>query len=245
MKDIKKKTFEVIENFSYKNAVELQKNLRKVLLKTEPIKFKSFPQLVAGCDVTFLNPYKTPTTAIASVVILNTQTLKSELITVEETEVNIPYIPTLLAFRELPVLIKVIEKTTEKLSHPIELLIVDGHGISHPRRLGIATHLGMVTGIPTIGCAKKILCGKHFKLGNKRGSISMLIHETEVIGAAVRTRTNTKPIFVSSGFKVKLPFAIKVTLKLAKYRLPEPTRLAHNSLVKYRRRLINEQSALF
>ena len=159
-------------------------------------------------------------------------------------KVTFPYIPGLLSFREAPVCIAAVEKLKTK---PY-LFIIDGQGIAHPRRLGLAAHLGLFFDKPTIGCAKSRLIGQFEEPPLEKGEYSLLTdkestkrqtsHESratsdEVIGAVVRTRTNVKPVFVSVGNKCLLKDAIKITLSCAvKYRLPEPTRLAHQFVSK-------------
>jgi len=148
--------------------------------------------------------------------------------TVETTHairnLSFPYIPGLLSFREAPVCIAAVEKLKLKP----DVFIIDGQGIAHPRRLGLASHLGLFFDKPTIGCAKSRLTGQFEEPPLEKGTYSLLKDKDEVIGAVVRTRTNVEPVFVSVGNKCSLEDAIEVTLSCTtKYRLPEPTRLAH------------------
>ena len=142
-----------------------------------------------------------------------------------EGKINFPYIPGLLSFRELPLLVSAFNK----LSNKPDLILVDGQGLAHPRRLGIASHLGLFLDIPTIGCAKSRLCGTHKLLtSNKPGSYTQLIDNDEVIGVVLRTKSKSKPLYVSIGHKIDLPSSIHWVKKCLKgYRLPEPCRLAH------------------
>ncbi|ACB53917.1 endonuclease V [Crocosphaera subtropica ATCC 51142] len=134
-----------------------------------------------------------------------------------------PYIPGFLSFREIPALLKVIEK----LTIIPDIILCDGQGIAHPRRLGIASHLGVLLNIPTIGVAKSLLIGKHEEVPLEKGSWKPLIDKKEVIGAVLRSRTNVKPIYVSIGHKISLPTALDYVMAcLTKYRLPETTRWA-------------------
>ncbi len=134
-----------------------------------------------------------------------------------------PYIPGLLSFREAPVILKALAK----LSKNPDIIFIDGHGIAHPRRLGIAAHVGVLTGLPTIGVAKSVLCGSHKELGPAKGQREPLVHKGEKIGTALRSRDNVKPIFISPGHRVSHESAVALVLRcLTKYRLPEPTRLA-------------------
>jgi len=135
-----------------------------------------------------------------------------------------PYVPGLLSFRESPLMLA----ACEKLTVTSDLILVDGLGIAHPRRLGLASHLGLLLNTPTIGCAKSLLCGRHQEPGIDVGSYTEVMDSGETIGAALRTRTGLKPVYVSIGHKVDLQAAIYWVLECCRgYRLPEPTRLAH------------------
>ena len=141
-------------------------------------------------------------------------------------DVTFPYIPGLLSFREAPVCLAAVEK----LENEPDVFLIDGQGIAHPRRLGLASHLGLFLDKPTIGCAKSRLTGTFEEPAVEKGSNRPLYDGDEVIGAVVRTRSNVKPLFVSVGHRCMLEDAIDLTLACAtKYRLPEPTRLAHQT----------------
>lgn len=146
---------------------------------------------------------------------------------------SIPYVPGYLGFRESPALIAALDR----LESPPDLILVDGHGISHPRRCGIATHLGVVTDLPTIGCAKTILCGRvEGELGPDPGDRAPLVDRGEVVGVALRTRVRATPIYVSTGHRVSLESAIEWVLKLCDgRRLPVPIRMAHDAANAARR----------
>lgn len=138
--------------------------------------------------------------------------------------VTFPYIPGLLSFREAPVCLAAVEGLETKP----DLVLVDGQGRAHPRRFGIACHIGHELGIPTIGVAKSILVGHYGDLGEERGSTAPLIDRGEVVGMAVRTRPGTKPVYVSVGDLITLEDAVDWVLRTTgRYRLPEPSRLAH------------------
>ena len=137
-----------------------------------------------------------------------------------------PYILGLLSFRESPLILAALERLTLTPG----LLLVDGQGVAHPRRFGIACHLGLLADLPAIGCAKSILRGRHGPLGEEEAASAELLHDGEVVGAALRTRTGVTPVYISVGHKLDLASAIKWTLALCRgYRLPEPTRLAHRA----------------
>lgn len=147
-------------------------------------------------------------------------------------DVTFPYIPGLLSFREAPVCLAAVEK----LENEPDVFLIDGQGIAHPRRLGLAAHLGLFLEKPTIGCAKSRLTGTFAEPAVEKGSHSPLYDGDEVIGAVVRTRSNVKPLFISVGHRCRLEDAIRLTLACtAKYRLPEPTRLAHQTVSDLKR----------
>jgi deoxyribonuclease V len=140
--------------------------------------------------------------------------------------IDFPYVPGLLTFREAPLVLA----ACEKLRVAPDLFIVDGQGLAHPRRIGLASHLGLCLDIPTIGCAKSRLLGAYEELGDASGSFTDLLDNNEVIGAALRTRSGIKPVFVSVGHKISLQEALRWTLACCRgYRIPEPTRLAHQA----------------
>ena len=215
-------------NLSYSQARELQTELA-CKVKITPLKKK--PQLVAGLDCAFS---KDGERILAVVVLLRLPQFEIAETVSASRKVNFPYIPGLLSFREAPVCLA----AAEKLQSQPEVFIVDGQGIAHPRRLGLAAHLGLFLDQPTIGCAKSRLTGTYEEPPLEKGAYSFLKDEkrkqteqSEIIGAVVRTRTNVKPVFVSVGHKCLLEDAIRVVLECAiKYRLPEPTRLAHQAV---------------
>ncbi|MCO5974446.1 deoxyribonuclease V [Actinoallomurus soli] len=173
---------------------------------------------VAGLDVAYAEDR-----LAAAVVVLDLDRLE----VVEETVVldrpTFPYVPGLFAFRELPALITGLRR----LSVTPDLLICDGHGLAHPKRFGLACHLGVLTGLPAIGVGKTRLVGAYDEPGTDRGSWSAVTEDGEVVGRALRTQTGVRPVFVSVGHRVDLDTACAVTLRLTpRYRLPESTRRA-------------------
>lgn len=199
-------------------AIEIQNNLSARIIKCDMLTDIKY---IAGVDMSIK---RTSKTAIASVVLLNYPDL--EIVEVQNASGNLefPYIPGLLSFRELPLTIA----ACEKLSITPDLIIVDGQGIAHPRRIGLASHLGIVMDIPTIGCAKSRLCGSHTEPANEPGDYSNLADKDEIIGAVVRTKHGVKPVYVSIGHRISLNTAISWIIRCCRgYRLPQPTRLAH------------------
>ena len=194
------------------DAIRIQKRLRNRVIRRGTIK----PRIVAGADVSYKGD------RARAVIVIMRDLEPVEQVVVDET-VPFPYIPGLLSFREIPPLLS----AWKKIRTVPDVIIVDGQGIAHPRRFGIASHLGIVLGVPTIGCAKSRLCGEFEEPGPKRGSWSSLTHKGEAIGAALRTRDGCNVVYVSIGHRVSLESAISVVLACApRYRLPEPQRLA-------------------
>lgn len=210
-----------------KHAITLQKELRGHITLV-PLKKK--PLLIGGCDVS-MNMFAKE--GFAGFVTLSYPNLKLVDHSVVKENINFPYIPGLLSFREIPMLLSAWKKLKQKPA----VLIVDGVGIAHPRRMGIATHLGLVLGVPTIGCAKSILTGAHGQLGEAVGCVSYMYDPKtkEVIGAALRTKLGIKPVYVSPGHLITLEESLEIVKNcVVKHRLPEPTRFAHNTVNEYR-----------
>jgi deoxyribonuclease V len=182
-------------------------------------------RLVAAADIAF--PGRTRGwqggLARAAVVLMSYPGLALIEQHVIEAPVTFPYVPGLLSFREIPAL----ALAFERLAAVPDLVLVDGQGVAHPRRFGLAAHLGVLAGIPTIGCAKSRLCGEAADPGSERGSVSDLIDGGECIGLVVRTKDRVKPLYVSVGHLIGLECAAEWVLRLAPtHRLPEPIRLA-------------------
>ena len=205
-------------NVSYSQARDLQLQLAKQI-RLAPM--KKCPKLIAGLDCAFS---KDGQKIIAAAVVLKLPDFELIETAFAAKKLDFPYIPGLLSFREAPVCIAVVAK----LKTTPDLFLIDGQGIAHWRRLGLASHLGLFFNKPTIGCAKSRLIGTYNEPAAQKGKYTLLKHNHQTIGAVLRTRSNVKPVFVSPGNKCILDDAIKWTLKCAvKYRLPEPTRLAH------------------
>ncbi len=174
---------------------------------------------VAGLDISTAGKR-----AHAAVVVLSYPDLQPLEAVEADLALVFPYVPGLLAFREGPAIVAALEL----LETEPDLLMFDGHGLAHPRRVGLASHLGVIVDRPSIGCAKSLLCGQHGQVGPSAGAQSEIWDQDEVIGAAVRTREHTQPIYVSIGHKVDLASAVCYVLNCTRgYRLPEPIRWAH------------------
>jgi deoxyribonuclease V len=190
---------------------------------------------IGGMDLTFKDLKRNPTEALVSLVVVDVNTLEPVEVVIKKTVVDFPYIPTFLAFRELPALLEVYNQSKLKP----DVYFIDGQGKIHPRRCGIASHFGVETDTVAVGVAKSHLYGKYELPCARRGCFSFVRDPKtgEILGAVVRTKTNTYPVFVSVGNNITLQTAIKLVLKTSKYRIPEPTRLAHNVLQKKRKEL--------
>jgi deoxyribonuclease V len=141
-----------------------------------------------------------------------------------EQPLTFPYVPGLLSFREAPAVVAALRQVRE----PPDLVVVDGQGIAHPRRLGIASHVGLILDLPTIGCAKSLLVGRHEPVGPERGDWQPIYQGDEVIGAAIRTRPGAKPVYASIGHRIGFEAMVRWVLELSRgYRLPIPQRQAH------------------
>jgi deoxyribonuclease V len=201
---------------SPQQAKEIQRELRRYWTRSP---LEDPPHIVAGLDVSVKDGL-----ARSAVVLLSFPELEPLEAASAERPATFPYVPGLLAFREGPVLLEALEKLTEEP----DVLIFDAHGFAHPRRIGLATHLGTVLDIPAVGCAKSCLCGDYEEPDGKRGSWTRLWDDNEAIGAVVRTRDNVRPVFVSIGHRTDLETAVALVLECApNYRLPETTRWAH------------------
>jgi deoxyribonuclease V len=210
-------------------AREIQQRLAARVKEEDDFPFP--PQLVCGLDASYIGE-----TAIGVAVLLRYRDMKVIDQAVISCKIKIPYIPTYFSFREYPPL----SLAFTSIKRIPDVCFVDAHGRSHPRRCGAACHFGILRNIPTIGVAKRILCGHTQPTLN---SWSPLIHEEEIVGAEITTKVRTKPIYVSVGHRIKLETAIDLTRNCTtKYRLPEPIRCAHKLASDYRKKLMSEVS---
>ena len=198
-------------------AKEVQENLRHQVIPEDCLGKVHY---VAGVDVGFKENYTITQAAVAVLSFPELEVVETQIAQIPTT---FPYVPGYLSFREIPAILKVMEK----LKTIPELILCDGQGLAHPRRFGLACHLGVLLDISTIGVAKSLFIGKHETVGAEKGSWQLLIDKNETIGMVLRSRTNVKPIYVSIGHKISLPTARDYTMNcLSRYRLPETTRWA-------------------
>ncbi|MEW6638714.1 MAG: deoxyribonuclease V [Actinomycetota bacterium] len=182
---------------------------------------------VAGADVSTEGDR-----AYATVVVLGFPGLSVVEVRGYEAPLEFPYVPGLLAFREIPSVVGALRQVESE----VDALICDAHGLSHPRRMGLASHLGLFLDVPTVGCAKTRLTGTHDEPGPEKGSAADLVHRGEVVGKVVRTRDRVSPVYVSVGNGIDLGSAVELVLACCtRYRLPEPIRQAHNAANRLRR----------
>ena len=200
------------------NTEEAKKIQLKLREKVKIVPLSKKPEFIAGVDAAF-----TEDKVIAAACLFK----YPELIHMEDayaiTNITFPYIPGLLSFREGPAIMKAISK----LSKRPDLVLFDGQGIAHPAGMGIATHIGVMLNIPSIGCAKSRLVGDYTGPGNRKGGKAELKYHNKIIGTVLRTRDNVKPLFISPGNLIDMRDALEVVLKcVVKYRIPEPIRRA-------------------
>jgi deoxyribonuclease V len=196
-------------------AGEIQEKLRKKVRIADGFRKVN---LVAGADVHFKNG-----TGCAACLVMTFPQLEIVEEVMVKGSIRFPYVPGLLTFREGPLLLLALSR----LQETPDVMIFDGQGIAHPRGLGLAAHMGVLLGRPTIGCAKSRLVGEYAEPALRRGSVSALAYQGREVGSVVRTRTNVKPVFVSPGHMVGLASSARLVLECAtKYRIPEPTRIA-------------------
>lgn len=208
-------------------AKEFQLELRDRIRLEPPPGFD--PRRVAGADLSISRGSRR---GYAALVVLDGASLETLDEASAAADVPLPYIPGYLSFRELPVL----ALAWEHLSVRPDVVVFDGQGIAHPRRFGLACHGGLLFDVPSIGCAKSILVGRHEPLGEARGSMAELVDNGEVIGMAVRTRDRVRPVYVSSGHRIDLATSVSVVLQMtAGYREPETTRRSHRLVNELRR----------
>jgi deoxyribonuclease V len=210
-------------NLTYAEAIVLQQELAREVISNQPLDLDSI-RWVAGVDVSVKENISQ-----AAVVVLSFPALHIVETVTASQPTPFAYIPGLLSFREGPVL----ETAFAKLQHTPDVFLFDGMGIMHPRRIGIASHMGLWLQKPTVGCGKTHFIGTYIEPDATAGSTSPVIDKGDLIGAVVRTRSNVKPVYISPGHLTDLPTAIALTLRCTtRYRLPEPVRMAHQAAGK-------------
>lgn len=203
--------------FSPAEAIDIQFKLSQYISTKNYVKTIKY---IAACDISFNRNDK----AVACIAVFRFPLLELVEERIASMQILFPYIPTLLTFREGPILLRCIKR----LKTNPDLFLFDGQGIAHPRRMGLATHMGIILDKPTIGCAKTSLFGNFRMPEDEKGAYSFLKDKNKILGVALRTRKNVKPIFVSPGHKVDLKTSIEIVMKLVdKYRIPEPLRYVH------------------
>lgn len=202
---------------SAQDAVFIQQEMRDYVRVSDDFGTVKY---IAGIDVGY---DLQSNTSKAALVIMDIERLMPLETVIATDPTPFPYIPGLLSFREAPVIIKALEQAKKKP----DLIFIDGQGIAHPRGLGIASHIGVLTGYPSIGVAKSVLCGSYKEPGLKKGQSEPLVYKSNKIGTALRSRDNVKPLFISPGHKISHESAVDLVQRcLTRYRLPEPTRIA-------------------
>ena len=213
-------------NVTVPEAVALQRELRDRLVLRPPPGFA--PRLVGGADVSL---DRDDPRGWAGIAVIDRSTMDTVDEATATAEISFPYVPGLLSFRELPIL----ERVWERLRVRPDVLVFDGQGYAHPRRFGLACHGGVLFDVPSVGCAKTLLVGRHGALGEERGARAELVDRGEVVGMALRLRAGVKPVYVSPGHRMDVPTAVEVVLAVsAGFREPETTRRAHRLVNRVR-----------
>jgi deoxyribonuclease V len=212
-----------------KRAIQIQKELASTVRSTKP---RGQLRFVAGVDAAFTADDKGVPICIAAAVVWDREERRVIEEGVARRKLTFPYVPGLLSFREAPTVLAALRK----LRSPVDVILCDGHGLAHPRRFGLACHLGVVCDLPTVGCAKSRLVGEHGELAIERGSRVPLVHDGHVVGTVLRTRAAVRPVYVSVGHNIDLKTAERLVLETAvRFRLPEPSRLADRLVARVKR----------
>lgn len=214
-------------NLTPRAAIALQERLAPTV-RIRPL--EGAPRLICGADLAFTSE---GLRCLAGLVVYDLVAHQPVEQVLAWRTVRFPYVPGLLTFREAPAVLA----AARKLKTRPDLFMFDGHGLAHPRRFGLATHLGMLLGLPSIGCAKTRLCGEEGVPAARAGATAPLTHRGETVGLMLRTQARCRPVYVSVGNDVTLDDAVAVVMQcITRYRLPEPTRLAHNLVTRERMR---------
>ncbi len=201
---------------------------RRMAQRVRQTPLEGEPRFVAGGDVSFFDEGRR---LVAGWVVWDSLAESVVATASDVGDAAFPYVPGLLSFREAPVLLSALTR----LELSPDVLMLDGHGLAHPRRFGLACHIGVLIDRPTIGCAKSRLCGHYKDPGSRAGASRQLLDDDEVIGRVVRTRDGVRPVYVSVGHQLSLEDAVRITRSCCtRYRLPEPTRQAHQLVTRLR-----------
>ena len=213
------------DHFTITEATRLQLEMREALV-LKPL--EKDIKTIAGADISF-NKYST--TVYAGIVVLSYPKMVLQSYSLVVSETTFPYVPGYLAFREVPPLMLAWQQLPEKP----DVLILDGQGITHPRKMGIASHFGVLNTMPTIGCAKSMLYGKFDELGMEAFSSEPIFNKGELLGYALRTKKQVQPVYISPGNLITAEESLEVMKNcMGKYRIPEPTRMAHEKVNLFR-----------
>ena len=216
-------------DLEYRQALALQKELA-ARVRLRPLSLRTIRR-VAGADIAVS---KGAGTGVGAVVVFDFPSLEIVEERVSRVELSFPYIPGLLSFREIPVLMECLRQVRE----PFDVMLCDGQGIAHPRGVGLASHLGLLLRKPTIGCAKSLLVGEYHDIGLRRGDSAPLRYEGKRVGTVLRTQDGVRPVYVSPGYLVDHASSRRIALACAtRYRIPEPTRQADRLAGQEKRRL--------
>lgn len=215
------------ETLRMDEARAIQNELRSQL-RSEPL--KKAPLTIAGADIS-LNMFSD--VVYAGIIILRYSDLQPIAYSLVKGRTKFPYVPGFLAFREVPALMEAYEQIP--VTFKPDVVMVDGHGVAHPRRMGIAAHFGVLAGVPAMGCAKKMLFGKWLEPAPEQGAYTSIMDQDEILGYALRTKNKVKPVFISPGHNMTLPDCLSIANHCTgRYRLPEPTRRAHEYVNLFR-----------
>jgi deoxyribonuclease V len=213
-------------NVSPSRAIEIQESLAGRISRA---KSPGPLRRIAGIDVAFTRDGRT---CIAAAVVWDSEQRQAIEQRTATRPLKFPYVPGLLSFREAPAVLAALRR----LETTPDVLMCDGQGYAHPRRFGLACHVGLIVDLPTVGCGKSRLCGEHRQPGRRRGSKAPLMHDGEIIGIVLRTRDGVRPVYVSIGHRIDLPTEERLVLASAVgYRLPEPTRRADRLVAAVKR----------
>ena len=215
-------------NLSIDAAKKIQEELHLKIIRSDEIGFRQIKK-IAAADISF-NLYSNLLFGLVVVFDFESMTPITHYSGFHQT--TFPYVPGYLSFREAPLILDICKNIKEE----IDLFICDGQGIAHPRGIGLASHIGLFLDIPTIGCAKSLLCGEVQEPAPEKGSTSPIIYNGKEIGIALRSRENVKPVYISTGHRISSHVAKEIILYLSpKYRISEPLRTAHKLVNQYRK----------